>query len=224
MNLLVATLATHWKNFFMNCYLQFQYWHDPKLRSEKQCKEELHALRSSPFNIGVINWKREGWVGHVSLVGVEEKCLQDFDGEIRRIKANWTPKSRLDQGWPTFDPRGKYLRLSVTWIISSIQFNKHDVTGLQNIIWQLFKQRKCLEKITHHFYDSTQQTDISLCFTEFNKAYYISMVKLTRCTNVSNLFYFGITLHVSDDLSVHHREFTTVHTATGICLILLSAC
>ena len=28
--------------------------------------------------------------------------------------------------------------------------------------------------------------------------------------------YFGITLHVSDDLSVHYQEFTTVHT-TDIC-------
>jgi len=25
------------------------------------------------------------------------------------------------------------------------------------------------------------------------------------------------TLHVSDSLSVHHQEFKTVHTATGIC-------
>jgi len=29
--------------------------------------------------------------------------------------------------------------------------------------------------------------------------------------------YFRITLHVSDGLSIHHQEFTTVHTATGIC-------
>jgi len=45
----------------------------------------------------------------------------------------------------------------------------------------------------------------------------ISLVKLTRCINVSNLFYLGMTLHVSDGLSVHHLEFETVHTATGIC-------
>ena len=44
----------------------------------------------------------------------------------------------------------------------------------------------------------------------------ISIVKPTRCTTVSNLFYFGMTLHVSDGLSVHHLEFKTVHTATGI--------
>ena len=28
---------------------------------------------------------------------------------------------------------------------------------------------------------------------------------------------FGVTLLVSDGLSVHHQEFKTVHTATGIC-------
>jgi hypothetical protein len=33
------------------------------------------------------------------------------------------------------------------------------------------------------------------------------------------------TLHVSDGLSVHHQEFKTVHTATGICQTdTLSAC
>ena len=45
----------------------------------------------------------------------------------------------------------------------------------------------------------------------------ISIVKQTRCTNVSNYLFFGITLHVSDGLSTHHQEFTTVHAATGIC-------
>ena len=45
----------------------------------------------------------------------------------------------------------------------------------------------------------------------------ISIVKPTRCTNVSNLFYFGMTLHVSDSLPVHHQESSTVHTAIGIC-------
>ena len=30
-------------------------------------------------------------------------------------------------------------------------------------------------------------------------------------------FIFGMTLHVSDGLSVHHQEYKTVHTATGIC-------
>jgi len=43
----------------------------------------------------------------------------------------------------------------------------------------------------------------------------ISIIKPTRCTNVSNLFYFGITLHVSGGLSIHHQEFTTVHTVVN---------
>ena len=46
----------------------------------------------------------------------------------------------------------------------------------------------------------------------------IYIIKPTRCTSVSNLFYVGKdALHVSDRLSVHHQEFMTVHTATGIC-------
>jgi len=46
---------------------------------------------------------------------------------------------------------------------------------------------------------------------------WISIVKPTRCINVSNLFYWSNTLHVSDVPSVHHQELKTVHTATGIC-------
>jgi len=54
-----------------------------------------------------------------------------------------------------------------------------------------------------------------------------SIVKPTGCTNVSNLFYFGMTLHVSDGLSFHHQEFKTVHTATkqmpvAVCAVLNS--
>ena len=88
----------------------------------------------------------------------------------------------------------------------------------------------------------------------------ISIVKPTIYTNVSNLFYFGMTfymfrtvfpsiigcsrlyiqqqafvkqmllsacrhiLHVSDGLSVHHRVFKTVHTATGICQTDATVC
>ena len=56
--------------------------------------------------------------------------------------------------------------------------------------------------------------DKTLVFKNLNV---ISTVKPTRCTNVSNLFYFGNdTLHVSDGLSIHHQQFKTVHTATGI--------
>ena len=40
----------------------------------------------------------------------------------------------------------------------------------------------------------------------------ILIIKPTRCTNFSNLFW-NKTLHVSDSSSVHHQEFFTVHTA-----------
>ena len=52
----------------------------------------------------------------------------------------------------------------------------------------------------------------------------ISTVKPNRCTNVSNLFYFGMTLHVSDNLSGHHQQFKTVRTATGICQTNTAVC
>jgi hypothetical protein len=45
--------------------------------------------------------------------------------------------------------------------------------------------------------------------------YNFSIVKPTRCTHFSNLL--NITLHVSDGLSVHHQEFKTVNTPSGIC-------
>ena len=53
----------------------------------------------------------------------------------------------------------------------------------------------------------------------------ISIIKSTRCTNVSNFFLFcNGTLHVSDGLSVHHQEFTTVHTAIGVCQTDTAVC
>jgi len=41
--------------------------------------------------------------------------------------------------------------------------------------------------------------------------------------NFSSLL--NINLHISDSLLVHHQEFKTVHTASGICHTgLLTAC
>jgi len=37
------------------------------------------------------------------------------------------------------------------------------------------------------------------------------------------LFWNNI-LHVSDSFSVHHQEFKTVHTATGVCQTGTAAC
>jgi len=56
----------------------------------------------------------------------------------------------------------------------------------------------------------------------------ISIVKPTRCTNVSNYFilflFWNDILHVSDGLSVYHQEFKTVHTASGICQTDTAVC
>ena len=53
----------------------------------------------------------------------------------------------------------------------------------------------------------------------------ISIVEPTRCTNVSNfILFWNDTPHVSDGLTVHHQEFKTVHTATGICQTDTAVC
>ena len=71
--------------------------------------------------------------------------------------------------------------------------------------------------------------DVGRCLDEvkckwYNKKNIIPVVKPTRCTNVSNLFYFwNDTLHVSDGLSFHHQEFKTVHTATDTAVCLLAS-
>ena len=51
--------------------------------------------------------------------------------------------------------------------------------------------------------------------------WYIPIIKQTRCTNFSNLFWIK-TLHVSDSSSVHHQEFFTVHTAMVYVIQLAS--
>jgi hypothetical protein len=59
----------------------------------------------------------------------------------------------------------------------------------------------------------------------YKKWFFFSIVNPKRCSNFSNLFYFwDNTLHVSDGLSVHHQEFKTVHTATGICQTDTAVC
>jgi hypothetical protein len=62
-----------------------------------------------------------------------------------------------------------------------------------------------------HIYDHT-----SLIWRLWDRAlWYISIVKPTRCTIFSSLL--SINVHVSDDLSVHHQEFKTVHTPSVVC-------
>jgi hypothetical protein len=52
----------------------------------------------------------------------------------------------------------------------------------------------------------TRVTDINLSLSFF------LIIKPTRCTNFSNLFW-NETLHVSDSSCVHHQELFTVHSA-----------
>ena len=44
----------------------------------------------------------------------------------------------------------------------------------------------------------------------------VFLIKLTRCTNFTNLFWHEI-LHVSDSSSVHHQEFIHCTLSNGIC-------
>jgi len=52
-----------------------------------------------------------------------------------------------------------------------------------------------------------QQCLFDMCLTQ-----YVADVPISQ-----TYFIWSSTLHVSEDLSVHHQEFQTVHTATGIC-------
>jgi len=49
------------------------------------------------------------------------------------------------------------------------------------------------------------------------------IIKQTRCTNFSNLFWKE-TLHVLDSSSVHHQEFFTVHTAIVYVIQVCCVC
>ena len=52
--------------------------------------------------------------------------------------------------------------------------------------------------------------------------FYSKINKLHQCIKFNLLW--NDTLHVSDGLSVHHQEFNTVHTATGICQTGTAVC
>jgi len=44
----------------------------------------------------------------------------------------------------------------------------------------------------------------------------VLLIKPTRCTNFS-IYSWNRTLHVSDNIYVHHQESSTVHTTIGMC-------
>jgi hypothetical protein len=43
--------------------------------------EELHDLYSLPSIVRVIKSRIMGWAGHVARMGIEERPIQDFDGD-----------------------------------------------------------------------------------------------------------------------------------------------
>ena len=45
---------------------------------------------------------------------------------------------------------------------------------------------------------------------------YLFIIKPTRCTNYTNLFWHE-TLHVSDSSSVHHQKFIHCTLSNGLC-------
>jgi len=45
--------------------------------------------------------------------------------------------------------------------------------------------------------------------------FYSKTNQMQQC--IKFILFWNDTLHISDGLSVHHQEFKTVHTATGIC-------
>jgi hypothetical protein len=48
--------------------------------------------------------------------------------------------SELAKGSPR-GPQGMYMRLPVTWMVSVIHYNTHNIPGIQNIIWQVYEKR-----------------------------------------------------------------------------------
>ena len=74
----------------------------------------------------------------------------------------------------------------------------------------------------HHQQLKTVHTATGICQTD-TAVCLLARLYSSICLVVSNLFWID-TLHVSDGLSVHHQQFKTVHTATGICQTETAVC
>jgi hypothetical protein len=59
---------------------------------------------------------------------------------------------------------------------------------------------------------------------ELNTSQNIPTVRPTRCICFSNYLFLQNTSRVSDGLSVHHQEFKTEYTSTGICQTDAATC
>ena len=82
--------------------------------------------------------------------------------------------------------------------------------GQKTTFWGIWIQAIPL---TSHSFNSGQRECTPWILRSCDRtSWQILIIKPTRCTNFSNLFW-SKTLHVSDSSSVHHQEFLTVYTA-----------
>jgi hypothetical protein len=119
----------------------------------------------------------------------------------------------------------KFVKNSAMWVISSA-LGKICVKVYSEksfvIFWfsGLFRQwlYSCTELTEFYNWDAEFPSRLTKRIFKYS-IIQVPIVKPTRCTSFSNYLFLHSTLHVSDGLSVHHQEFKTVQTATGICQI-----
>ena len=97
------------------------------------------------------------------------------------LKCNISPKSGLTK----YSAQGRYVQPSVNWMVSVIQFSKHTIICLQNIMWQLYYQRKCY-KLQLTTFKTAHSKPIFLCV----------LSSLLRTATLSLSYTFSVTYSV----------------------------
>jgi len=84
-----------------------------------------------------------------------------------------------------------------------------------------FRGHRCIREVnitSLAYFDNCGTSAPSNVFNYDNSLenyFYSKTNKMHQCIKL--ILFWNDTLHVSDGPSVHHQEFKTVHTATGIC-------
>ena len=151
--------------------------------------------------------------------------------------------------WPDESVSSHFI--NVMWHLSSSSWYPYQIhyTGQSDIVFIPLPSVMCAWFISQKCMNGGERINDIVCVnyreifwiwhSDDHASWYILIIKPTRCTNFSNLFW-NKTLHVSDSSSVHHQEFFTVHTAMvyviqvlltagkwdqdGTILILLTSC